>query len=50
MDSTRWDALRIAGMENGWLVDPDEVGWFNPSKASQENVLSCRTFQCDRVL
>ena len=25
MDSIRWDALRIAGMENGWLVDPDEV-------------------------
>ena len=25
MDSVRWDTLRIAGMENGWLVDPDEV-------------------------
>ena len=26
MDSVRWDNLRITGMENGWLVDPDEVG------------------------
>ena len=25
MDSVRWDALRITGMENGWLVDPAEV-------------------------
>ncbi len=25
MDSVRWDALRIAGMENGWLIDPAEV-------------------------
>ena len=25
LDNVRWDALRIAGMENGWLVDPAEV-------------------------